>query len=57
MRQSTLLTVDKLAQHWFVDESEIYKMLEEGRAPKHVTLPNGQVLFKYADVQRWQDEH
>jgi hypothetical protein len=57
MRQSTLLTIEQLARHWHDEVSSIEALLEEGRAPKHITLPNGKVLFRYADVVTWEYEH
>ena len=57
MRNATLMTVAQLATRWHDDESEIEKLLEEGRAPKHITLPSGQVLFRFGDVVAWEDDH
>ncbi|GAA2663572.1 MULTISPECIES: helix-turn-helix domain-containing protein [Actinosynnema] len=55
MSRDELLTVAEFCGEFKISRSTLYEWLAKGQAPKHRKLPNGQLRFKRADVDRWFD--
>ncbi len=52
-----LCTKDVLALLGDVPRSTFYRWRQLGIGPRSIKLPNGEIRFRLADVERWLSEH
>lgn len=57
MTDEKMLTTAELAERWSVSEITLKKWRAENTGPKYIKIGDRRVLYRYADVIRYENEN
>ncbi|TDC76443.1 helix-turn-helix domain-containing protein [Actinomadura sp. 7K507] len=55
-RQTEKLTIKEVCAELHISRRTFYEWRAKGRAPRCITLPNGSLLVRRSELNRWLDE-